>query len=703
MRSQPPPPLSIEEFGCLTFHKGIMEKTLSKEVFFNLVAVMEGKEKVNPLYADSIAEAMRIWAVNLGATHFCHWFHPLTGRAAEKHDAFLDVGAKGQIIEKFSGKWLFKGEPDGSSFPTGGLRKTAKARGYSSWDCLSLPFIWKSGDVITLCVPAVFFSWNGDSLDMKMPLMRSEEKLEKAVLRLLNQLDVDISKVYPTLGCEQEYFLIPKDLVTSRPDLLLNGRTLFGAPSIKGQQLDDHYFSIIPEKVICFMQDVEERAFQLGIPLKTRHCEVAPQQYEVAPLFGRAFLAVDHNILLMQIMEQVAAQHDLFCLFHEKPFSGINGSGKHCNWSLSTDTGINLLDPGLLESNPLLFLSSITVVISAVYRHSDLLRASIASAANDHRLGGNEAPLALISIYLGEELENLLEAVESKKEFVYKTELARDLQLPSLPPLLLDATDRNRTSPFVFTGNKFEFRSVGASSHPAAAVTVLNAIIAESFNLFVDQIEKERGASLKDSILTVIQRQLAYSRKIRYLGDNYEDSWKKEASLRGLVHLERSAHSFDLFLQEKADSVFEGILSKKERASRVVVLQSTYSHTIESEAEFMIELFDTQILPACLDYQKDLAKNIYWVDQSVGGLTSHSKVILTSLSEGIQRSIIESKKLKSELFAASSLDLSSRTLALSDLVMPQMSLLRKEVDALEVMVQDVLWPLAKYREILFSL
>jgi glutamine synthetase len=696
---------SIDQFGSLTFHKEAMKKCLSEEIFSNLVATMEGKESINLQNLDAIAEAMKTWAISLGATHYCHWFHPLTGKPAEKHDSFLDVGAAGLIIEHFSGKQLFKGEPDASSFPAGNLRKTAEARGYSSWDFSSLPFIWQEGTTSTLCIPSIFFSWTGESLDVKIPLIRAESKLQKAVTRLLNLLDVKAEGVYSTLGCEQEYFLVSQDILETRPDLLINGRTLFGAPSPRGQELSDRYFGVLPEKVINFMRDFEERSFDLGIPLKTRHSEVAPQQYEVAPLFERGLQSVDHNVLLMQLMKQVALKHDLVCLLHEKPFQGINGSGKHCNWSLSTDSGTNLLDPKLLASNPMLFLSCITAITSAVYRHSALLRASIASAENDHRLGGHEAPLALVSVYLGQDLEDLLDAVEHGKEFSFDPEVTKDIKISTLPPLQLDSTDRNRTSPFVFTGNKFEFRSAGSSVHPGAPMTVLNAIAAESFDLFVDQIESEvaKGGSLKEAVSIVLKKELAYARKIRYLGDSYEEEWKKEAALRDLPNIERSVHSFPYFLDDKANAVFEGILSLDARRARVDVMRSNYSCIIESEAKFMIELFNTQILPACLEYQKQIAKNVHWVDKALGGQRSCYKEILQDLSDKIEKSIFECRSLEVELEAAGTFDLEQRAVALSDRVVPKMQSLREGVDYLETKVQDSVWPLAKYREILFSL
>lgn len=705
MTSRQSSSLYMDQLGSLTFHQGVMEKRLSKEVFENVMGAMDGKGRINPLYGDEIATAMKQWAVDLGATHFCHWFHPLTGKAAEKHDAFLDIGAGGHVIERFSGKWLFKGEPDASSFPSGGLRKTASARGYSCWDSQCYPFLWKVKDVVTLCIPAVFFSWCGKALDLTIPLMRSEEKLGQAGLRLLHLLGEEASQVCSTLGCEQEYFLLPKDLWQARPDLRMLGRTLLGAPPAKGQELEDHYFSAVPSTVLAFMKDVEQKAFALGLALKTRHSEVAPQQFEAAPLFERSPQAIHHNLLLMQIMHYTALEHDLACLFHEKPFAGINGSGKHCNWSLKTDTDMNLLDPILLESKPLLFLSFLTAIVSAVHRHGSLLRASIASSGNDHRLGGNEAPPAIISVYLGEGLEKLLEAVENQREYTYIAESMRDLQIPTLPHLLLDTLDRNRTSPFVFTGNKFEFRSVGASAHPGKAVTVLNAIVAESLDRLVDLIEKERaqGAPLKECALRVLQKELTKSRSIRYLGDNYLEDWRQEASLRALPHIERSSHAFLQFTEEKAHSVFEGILSLEERRAQVEVMENVYAHTIACEAKLMLDLVDTQIVPACLEYQTLLAKNVHWMGVSVGGLSIQTKEVLLHVSESIEEMILRSKALKEELVAALSLTSRSQAYAFSDLVCPRMNALRSTVDALEKKVQDSLWPLPKYRELLFSL
>lgn len=694
----------IDRFGCLTFHREIMKKVLPKDVFINVTVAMEGKGKINALHADVIANALKDWAISLGATHFCHWFQPLTGAGAEKHDAFLDIGPGCQVIEKFSGKLLFRGEPDASSFPSGGLRKTAEARGYTCWDVESPPFIWKSGSTSTLCIPAIFFSWCGKALDMKIPLIRSEEKLNQAACRLLRLLEVDVSKVFSTLGPEQEYFLMARDYFDLRPDLKITGRTVFGAPSPKAQEFEDHYFSSVPEQVLYFMQEVESRAIELGIPLRTRHSEVAPHQYEMAPLFEKSSQAVNHNLLLMQLMHQVAEKHELACLFHEKPFAGINGSGKHCNWSFSTDSGMNLLDPALLEKQPFLFLTCITAVLSAVCKHPTLLRASIASAGNDHRLGGNEAPPALLSAYLGEELEKFLQAIERQCETSYLAESSMDLNVPSLPPLFLDTMDRNRTAPFAFTGNKFEFRSVGASAHPAGPVTVLNAIVAESLLSIGDQIESLKGKkSLKHAVLEVIQKELEFSRKIRYLGDNYHSDWKEEAAQRGFVSIEKSVNSLYAFLQEEVDPLFEGILSKEERMARVNIAEHQYINVISAEAKIMLEIFYTQVLPVCLKYQTALAKNIHWLDKTVEGFSVRSKEFFLEVSVKIQAVLEAANALKVEVDAALSISSSHKTFAFSSRVVLQMSVLRKGVDALEMLVQADEWPLPKYREMFFFL
>lgn len=508
-------------FGSHVFTRKIMQQMLPREIYKNIINAMEGSEKIRPEYADTIAVAMKEWATALGATHYSHWFQPLTGASAEKHDSFIDWKTSDEVIEKFSGKQLLQGEPDASSFPSGGLRSTYEARGYTGWDPTSSVFVWQGGDGLTLCIPSIFFSWTGDVLDTKIPLLRSDKKINDALLRVLKLTGIPAQFVFSTLGCEQEYFVIDRGLRNLRPDIVLTGRTVFGAASPKGQELQDHYFGSVKDRILSYMQDFETAALRLGIPVKTRHNEVAPAQHEVAPVFEKSSAAVDHNILLMELMRQIAAKHQLSCLIHEKPFQGLNGSGKHCNWSLSTDTGINLLDPTETPGQSLHFLILLTAILNAVHKHSALLRASIGSAANDFRLGGHEAPPAIISVYLGGEIEKILQNIEQKGSHSDVTaKNLYDLGLMVIPDLTKDNTDRNRTSPFAFTGNKFEFRAVGSSANTAFPMTVLNAVVAESVNLMMDEIEakldlKKSKPSLQklgEAVIPVIRKYLKSSR-----------------------------------------------------------------------------------------------------------------------------------------------------------------------------------------------
>ena len=692
-------------FGHLTFHRGVMERMLSKEVAKGIFTAMEGREKLSPSHADAMATSLKDWAINLGATHFCHWFQPLTGCSAEKQDAFLDFSPKGMPVEKLSGKQLLRGEPDASSFPSGGLRKTSAARGYTCWDPQSPPFIWKSGGSSILYIPSVFFSWSGEALDMKIPLIRSEEKLSQAAIRLLRLLEVEASLAYATLGCEQEFFIIDRKLFSLRPDLLLSGRSVFGSPSAKSQELGSHYFSTMPERVLSFLKEVEEAAMQIGIPLKTRHSEVAPHQYEIAPIFERASQSIDHNLLLMQLMEQTSVRHGLACLFHEKPFAGINGSGKHCNWSIATDSGLNLLDPSLLLEKPLVFLSFLAAVVSAVYQYAPLLRASIASAGNDHRLGGHEAPPALISVYLGLELEKLVQAVEEGREYVYSSEGKYNIKISSLPDLMLDMTDRNRTSPFVFTGNKFEFRSVGSSAHCAQPMMTLNAMVAASLHQMIREIEMKVGQSIpvKQAAMQVIQERFIQSRSVRYLGDNYTKEWLEEAQSRHLPHLEKSAHAFDRLVSQEADLVFEGILSGEERKARMHVLEDRYRKTLELEARLMIELFATKILPSCLAYQKLLAESVSSLHSMQGAMVQRFQELFLQFNKRLDHALCQEEALKNKLTEVVSLEEKDQTALFCHAVYDLMQEFRKAVDSLEVLTQDSLWPLPKYRELLFLL
>lgn len=668
------------QFGTHVFHRGLIQE-LPKAAAQNWLDVLDGKAKFDPSHADAVAEGLKDWAMKHGATHYTHWFQPLTNGSAEKHDSFLSMGPNGTFVEKFRGKELLRGEPDASSFPSGGLRATHEARGYTAWDPTVFPFLWEGGDGMTLCIPSFFFSWKGDPLDHKIPLLRSEDKLNAAALKLLSLCGSLAGRVFSTLGAEQEYFAIDRSLFLLRPDLLLAGRTVFGAKSPKGQELEDHYFGAVKDRVMAFMREFEEAALRLGIPVKTRHNEVAPAQHEVAPLFERASLGVDHNLLLMELMRGIALKHDLACLMHEKPFMGINGSGKHNNWSVATDTGLNLLDP---QENSLVFITLLTAVLRAVHEHAALLRASIASAGNDHRLGGSEAPPTILSVYLGEALEKIVERIlhGKKGETTLRT---IDLGLMAVPRHEADPSDRNRTSFFAFTGNKFEFRAVGASAHCALPITVINAIVADSLQLILDEIGSAvgdrtlNGEALFAAALPVLQKHLKASQKVIFGGNNYSPEWEKEAEERGLPNIRRSFHAFDQFTQKKSISVFEGILNESELHSRYEVMVEQYVKTMQIEANLMIEIFQTQILPVA---QKDMML----------------RGIKEPLIDQAIRSAGEIKKFQSQLV---DMGWEGKGKIYCDLIAPKMAELRSFVDQLEMVVDNAMWPLPKYRELLF--
>lgn len=700
-----------ETFGVQVFDREVMRKMLPKEIFKNLSAAMEAKEKIKSEYADTIAVAVKEWAIGKGATHYTHWFQPLTGGSAEKHDSFIDWIAPGQMIENFNGKQLLQGEPDASSFPSGGLRSTYEARGYTGWDPTSPIFLWKAGDGLTLCIPSIFFSWTGDVLDAKIPLLRSDKKINEATLRLLELTGIKASQVYSTLGAEQEYFVIDRALRDLRPDLVLTGRTVFGAHPPKGQELQDHYFGAVKDRILFFMRDFEEAALKLGIPVKTRHNEVAPAQHEVAPVFEKASAAIDHNILLMELMRQTATKHELSCLLHEKPFHELNGSGKHCNWSLSTDTGINLLDPTDTPENNLHFLILLTAILNAVHEHAMLLRASIGSASNDYRLGGHEAPPAIISVYLGAELESILGNIEEKGVHRRSTSKSNyDFGLPVLPDLTKDNTDRNRTSPFAFTGNKFEFRAVGSSASPAMPVTVLNTIVAESINLILDEITKNLKQNISDNQQTlleaaipVLKKYLKKSKGIRFSGDNYSLEWQKEAKQKNLPNLPNSIEAFQALNSSKTIKAFEGILNAQELHSRYEIQCELYNHTMNIEAAVALDIFRTQILPAALKYQEIVAKSLkayLEVSGKKGG--GEQLKLLKNLNETIETSIRLANELETEKNRAVQ-TAKDKGKAFSEKVKPKCKELRTSVDQLELMVDDTLWPLPKYRELLFMI
>jgi glutamine synthetase len=590
---------------------------LSDEAYKSLVNSNKGAKKIDRAVANQIATGLRSWAESKGVTHFTHWFQPLSGATAEKHDSFFTLKSDGTAIEEFDGAALIQQEPDASSFPNGGLRATFEARGYSAWDPSSPAFIIEIGSGKTLCIPTIFIAYTGESLDYKAPLMKAVEAVNKAAVTVCNYFDKNISKVVPTLGWEQEYFVIDEALVNARPDLVQCGRTVFGSAPAKGQQLEDHYFGSIPERIYAFMRDYENEAYKLGIPLRTRHNEVAPAQFECAPIFEECNIAVDHNILLMDVMTRVAKRHRLVVLLHEKPFAGINGSGKHNNWSMATDTGINLLAPGKTPKTNLMFLTFFVNTIKAVHDYADILRASIASASNDFRLGANEAPPAIISVFIGEYLTKVLNDVESRvggkfdeqDEAILKLDLHR-----SIPELMIDNTDRNRTSPFAFTGNKFEFRAVGSTANCGHPMTVLNTIIADTLVKFAAEVDAliEKGDKKEIAIMQVIQKYIVSSKKILFEGDGYSEEWHKEAEKRGLPNLKTTPVALDAMVTDKAKKLFKdnGIYTHGELEARYEIELETYIKKVQIEARVMGDLATNHIIPAAIKYQNELLKNV---------------------------------------------------------------------------------------------
>ncbi len=610
-------------FGENIFTLKTARKYLSDEAYKSLVSSIKAAQKIDRTVAHQIANGIRSWAESMGVTHFTHWFQPLTGSTAEKHDSFFTIKSDGTPIEQFEGDALIQQEPDASSFPSGGLRATFEARGYTAWDPSSPPFIMAIGQGKTLCIPTIFVSYTGESLDYKAPLLKGLEALNKAAVDVCNYFDKNVTHVTATLGWEQEYFVIDEGLHNARPDLVLCGRTVFGHGSAKGQQLEDHYFGSIPERVYAFMRDYEEEAYKLGIPLRTRHNEVAPSQYECAPIFEEVNLAVDHNTLLMDVMTRVASRHKLRVLLHEKPFAGINGSGKHNNWSMATDTGINLLAPGKTPKTNLMFLTFFVNTIKAVYDYSHVLRASIASAPNDHRLGANEAPPAIISVFVGQYLTKILqdvkERVSAKMDEQDESLLKIDIH-KNIPELLLDNTDRNRTSPFAFTGNKFEFRAVGSSANCANAMTTLNTIVAETLKKFKSDVDAliEKGEKKEIAIMHVIREYIVASEKVLFEGNNYSEEWEKEAERRGLPNVKTTPLALDFMVTEKAKKLFEHnhVYTHAELEARHEIELEKYIKKVQIESRIMGELATSHILPAAIRYQNLLTNNIRGLKES---------------------------------------------------------------------------------------
>lgn len=700
-------------FGENTFSPATMQKHISKSTFGAFKRWMSEGAIISLEQANAIADAMKEWAIAKGATYYTHWFQPMTGLTAEKHDSFISITGPGKVIEKFSGSKLIQGEPDASSFPSGGIRATFEARGYTAWDPSSPAFIIESRLGKTLCIPTIFISYHGEALDKKLPLLRSDEALNKSAIGLLKLFGrKNVKKVFSTCGAEQEYFLIDKNFYNLRQDLVLTGRTLVGAPSPKGQQLEDQYFGTIKERVLNFMFAVAEEAYKLGIPLMTRHNEVAPHQYEFAPIFEESNLAADHNQLLMELMKKVALRHNLVCLLHEKPFAGINGSGKHINWSLADNDGNNLLNPGDTPENNLQFLTILAAVLRAVYIHADLLRASVALAGNEHRLGANEAPPAIISVFLGDQLTSILDIIEKgAKKKVSKKDIV-DLGMARLPLFNKDTTDRNRTSPFAFTGSKFEFRAVGSSQNISTPITIINTIIAESLDHVAELIRKESiGKDFNTAVLGVIARIVKETKPIRFEGNNYAPEWVNEAKKRGLANVAATSEALKALTKEKNIALFAKykILSKEEAVARYHIWIHTYNTVLEIEANTLNEMVNASVVPAGFEYEKLLADNLEDLARLKKdlGLKVEEKA-LEDLKEHLGDVISKiyyvrhnTKNMMKLLGKAAGIGHEERAKLYFAELKPLMEHIRKHVDALERVVSDEHWDLPKYREMLF--
>ena len=699
-----------EYFGKYVFNRAKMYKYLPRDVYEQLVDVMDNGTRLDRSIADAVAKGMKQWAVENGVTHYTHWFQPLTEGTAEKHDAFIEHDGKGGMIEEFSGKLLMQQEPDASSFPSGGIRNTFEARGYSAWDPTSPVFIIDD----TLCIPTIFISYTGEALDYKAPLLRALHAVGTAALSVSQYFYPDVRKVSCNLGWEQEYFLVDEGLYSTRPDLLLTGRTLMGHDSAKNQQMDDHYFGTIPERVQAFMKDLEIQALELGIPCKTRHNEVAPNQFELAPIYEECNLAVDHNMLLMSLMKKVARRHSFRVLLHEKPYAGINGSGKHNNWSLTTDTGILLHAPGKTPEDNLRFVVFIVETLMAVYKHNGLLKASIMSATNAHRLGANEAPPAIISSFLGHQLSHLLEHIEhADKETLFNVAGKQGLKLdiPEIPELLIDNTDRNRTSPFAFTGNRFEFRAVGSEANCASAMIVLNSAVAEALNNFKQRVDEliAKGEDKMSAIIDVVRADVKTCKPIIFEGNGYSDEWKEEAAQRGLDCETSCPVVFDRYLDEDSISMFENlnVMKRKELEARNEVKWETYTKRIQIEARVMGDLTMNHIIPVCTHYQSQLAKNVQsmydiFPANKADELTSRNKKIIEEIAQRTQiietgvEELVEARKVANRIE-----NCREKAIAYHDTVAPKLESIRHHIDKLELIVSDELWTLPKYRELLF--
>ena len=698
-----------EYFGKKVFNRQKMYKYLPADVYSKMIDVMDNGAQLDRSIADAVAKGMKQWADENGVTHYTHWFQPLTEGTAEKHDAFIEHDGKGGMIEEFSGKLLVQQEPDASSFPSGGIRSTFEARGYSAWDPTSPVFIIDD----TLCIPTIFISYTGEALDYKAPLLRALHAVNVAATNVCHYFYPDVKKVVSNLGWEQEYFLVDKDLYAARPDLVLTGRTLMGHSSAKDQQMDDHYFGTIPERVQAFMKDLEIQALELGIPVKTRHNEVAPNQFECAPIFEETNLAVDHNMLLMSLMKKIAHKHGFEVLLHEKPFDGINGSGKHNNWSLSTDTGILLHGPGKTPKDNLRFVVFIVETLMGVYRHNGLLKASIMDAGNAHRLGANEAPPAIISSFLGKTVSDVLDHIEKsdKDALAIKGKEGVTIDIPEIPDIMRDNTDRNRTSPFAFTGNRFEFRAVGSSANCASAQIVLNTAVAEALTDFKTRVDSliAKGEDTVSAILSVVKEDIKTCAPIHFDGNGYSDEWVEEAGKRGLDTEKSAPVIFDNYLTPDSVKMFESqnVMKKSELEARNEVKWETYTKKIQIEARVMGDLAMNHIIPVATHYQSQLAKNVQNVIDIFGKDTAlklaerNVKIIekIAERTEIIEKGVselIDARKVANKIE-----DEREKAVAYHDTVEPKMGEIRRQIDKLELVVSDELWTLPKYRELLF--
>ncbi|WP_369048895.1 glutamine synthetase III [Tenacibaculum sp. UWU-22] len=697
-------------FAENVFNKQAMMQHMTKEAYQSVIDAIEFGAKIDRKVANQIATSMKDWALSKGATHYTHWFQPLTGTTAEKHDAFFETIENGLAMEKFDGKQLVQQEPDASSFPNGGIRNTFEARGYTAWDPTSPAFVYGT----TLCIPTVFVSYTGEALDNKAPLLRALQAVDNAATAVCKYFDKNVSKVNATLGWEQEYFLVDSALAASRPDILMTGRTLLGHTSAKGQQLDDHYFGSIPTRVVNFMRDLEHECMLLGIPVKTRHNEVAPNQFELAPIFEEANLAVDHNSLLMDVMKKVSQRHQFKVLFHEKPFAGINGSGKHNNWSLATDTGVNLLRPGKTPMKNLQFLTFFVNTIKAVYDYEELIRASIASASNDHRLGANEAPPAIISVFIGTQLSSVLDELENVTKGKLSPQEKTDLKLNivgKIPEILLDNTDRNRTSPFAFTGNKFELRAVGSSANCAGPMTVLNTIIAKQlkeFKIEVDALIETKNLKKDEAVFNVLREYIKASKKIRFEGDGYGEAWEKEAKKRGLSNHKTTPEALKAKISKKAIALFEEmqVMNKIEVEARHEIELEEYTMRIQIESRVLGDIARNHVIPTAIQYQNTLIENVKGLkeifEKDFKKYAKEQIDLIQKISNHIAEINSKIEQMIAERKSANKLEEPKKAEAYCNKVKPFFEQIRYHCDKLELMVDDNLWTLTKYRELLFT-